>query len=230
MCAPTPHPPHPHDLIGDSVRTCRDWTEREARSWVCNSPSVQPCPYVGSRPVCSWATLLLLLSACGDAADSDQIARLAMPEPMTETGPAHLRPVALGLGRRHGHRRHRLGPDLLGRRPLPPPQRRRDPGADALQPAAGDLLHDRADHDGDRLLLLDRQGPERGHRARPRARPDRRGRRPAVVLDVQLRLERGRRHGGRDAATRLRRHRLADPDAVCCRSTRPSSSTCTRPT
>ena len=32
--------------------------------------------------------LLLLLSACGDAADSDQIARLAMPEPMTETGPA----------------------------------------------------------------------------------------------------------------------------------------------
>lgn len=34
-------------------------------------------------------SLLLFLSACGgDAADADQIARLAMPEPMTETGPA----------------------------------------------------------------------------------------------------------------------------------------------
>ena len=46
--------------------------------------------------------------------------------------------------------------------PLPPPQRDRDPGADALQPADRDLLHDRADHDGDRLLLLHRRRPEQG--------------------------------------------------------------------
>ena len=89
-------------------------------------------------------------------------------------------------------RRHRLGPDLLGRGPLPPPQRRRDPGADALQPAARDLLHDRPGHHGASCSSTTPSTPRTSVLDdRRRARPHRRGRRPAVVLDVQLR-RRGR--------------------------------------
>ena len=59
--------------------------------------------------------------------------------------------------------------------PLPPPQRDRHPGADALQPADRDLLHDRAGHDGDRLLLLHRRRAEQGRRTTTRTptRPSR---------------------------------------------------------
>ena len=59
------------------------------------------------------------------------------------------------------HRRHRLGPDLLRRGEVPPPQRRRDPGADALQPAARDLLHDRPGHDGASCSSSTPSSPER---------------------------------------------------------------------
>ena len=85
---------------------------------------------------------------------------LAMPDPASEQGEHILQPLAGRLGRGADHRRHRVGADLLRRDPLPPAQRRRDPGADALQPAARDLLHDRPGHHGDRLL--------RAHRATPR--------------------------------------------------------------
>ena len=93
----------------------------------------------------------------------------AMPDPATEQADHIFMPVALRVDRRADHRRHRLGPDLLGDLPLPPPARRRDPDPDPLQPAARDLLHDRADHHGGRLLQRDDQRAERrprGHRRR----------------------------------------------------------------
>ena len=71
---------------------------------------------------------------------------------------------------------------------LPPPQRRRDPGADPLQPADRDLLHDRADHHGDRVLLPHRRRSRTTCSTTPTTgRPHHHGRRPAVVVDVQLR-------------------------------------------
>ena len=179
---------------------------------------------------------LLVLSGCA-AADSTRSRDLAMPEPCHREGSPHLRPVEVGLGRRDGDRRHRLGPDLLGRRALPPSQRRRDPRADALQPAARDLLHDRADHDGDRLLLLDRQRAGRADRARAR--------RPTSPSTSSASSGPGRSTTASASRTATpTRSRTTTPTTStptppatatrsrrwCCRSTRPSSSTCTRPT
>ena len=45
--------------------------------------------------------------------------------PGHRAGSLHLRALEVGLGRRHGDRRHRLGPHLLRRGEVPPPQRRR---------------------------------------------------------------------------------------------------------
>ena len=67
-------------------------------------------------------------------------------------GRARAEPVAGRVDRGARHRRRGVGADLLRRDPLPAALRRRDPGADALQPAARDLLHDRAGRDGDRVL------------------------------------------------------------------------------
>ena len=107
------------------------------------------------------ATALLFLSGCSQEQEGE-IKRLAMPVASTKEAPLHPRPVDVVVAGRDGHRRRGVGPDLLRRDPLPPPQRDRDPGADALQPADRDLLHDRAGHDGDRLLLLHRRHPEQG--------------------------------------------------------------------
>ena len=141
----------------------------------------------------------------------------------------HRRPLAVGLGRRDGHRRHRLGPDLLRRGRVPPPQRRRDPGADALQPADRDPLHDRPGHHGascSSTTPCDVQDEVLDARRQPRPRPSRssassgRGR-----STTSERPRRDRRHG------RLRRRAPRRTSRRwCCRSTRPSSSTCTRPT
>ena len=101
---------------------------------------------------------------------------------------------------------------------LPPPARRRGPDPDPLQPAARDLLHDRPDHHGGRVLLLDRQRPERRPRGH-RAGPHRQRGRPAVVA------------GPSTTPTRRpwRRARTSTPPAPaatsrpwCCRSTRRS--------
>ena len=95
-----------------------------------------------------------------------------MPVAATKEAAADPRPVDVVLAGRDDHRRHRLGPDRLRLDPLPPPQRDRDPGADALQPADRDLLHDRPDHDGDRLLLLHPGRPGQGAAHRHRTAHD----------------------------------------------------------
>ena len=99
-----------------------------------------------------------------------------MPDPASEQGEHILEPVAGRVDRGAHHRRHRLGPDLLRRDPLPPAQRRRDPRADALQPAARDLLHDRPGHHGGRVL--------RPHGADPERRPRRTTAPPDNIIEV----------------------------------------------
>ena len=152
---------------------------------------------------------VVVLTGCSEQTQ----ARVAEPRhagPRVRAGRAHLHPVAVGLGRGADHRRHRLGPDVLGHVALPPQGRRpRDPGADALQPAARDLLHDRPGHHGDRLLRAHRRHAERRARRRGRARPHHRRRRPAVAVDLQLR----RRARGRLAQPLGGRHRVLHPDA-----------------
>ena len=101
-------------------------------------------------------------------------------------------------------------PDVLGDVALPPQGRRpRGPGADALQPAARDLLHDRPGRHGDRLLRAHRRHAERRARRRGRARPHHLRRGPAVAVDLQLR----RRARGRLAQPLGGRHRVLHPDA-----------------
>ena len=216
----------------DSLRRDhRDRPEREARSWVCNSPSARAGPVAGS-PAAALGTSLLLLGGCSPRRSTSG-KRLAMPDPATEQG----RRTSSGCGRARGSPRMLTGVVVWGLIvyvvvALPPPQRRRDPDADALQPADRDLLHDRAGHHGDRVLLLHRRRPERHarrHDAEPTTPITVVG--PAVVVDVQLRQ-------GRDAldghARRRRTTRgttgTARARRCTCRSTRPCRSTCTRPT
>ena len=113
------------------------------------------------------------------------------------------------------HRRRGLGPDLLRDLALPASQRRRRPGADPLQPAARDLLHDRPDRDGRGVLRAHRAHPEPHPRAGPRPRPDRLRRGPAVDLDLQLPAGRQGPHARRQGPLqRGRGRRPADPGAA----------------
>ena len=168
---------------GTGRRRCCSTVEADrerARSWVCNSPR-QRLPRAPSAAVLG--VRAAGARGCSRARPGTRSAtsRCRTPPPSRRQ---HLRPVALGLGRRDGHRRHRLGPDLLRVLTLPPPQRRRDPGADALQPAARDLLHDRPGHHGARVLLL--------HRRHAGRRPRRRGRAPTTRSRSSASSGRGR--------------------------------------
>ena len=182
-------------------------------------------------------TALLFLSGCS-AEQEGEIKRLAMPIAATKEAPyvhdlwmwSWLAAMVTGV--------IVWGLIVVRLDPLPPPQRVRDPDPDALQPADRDLLHDRPDHDGDRLLLLHPGHPEEGPARRPEPRRDHHGRRSAVVVDLQLqprlRHEDQQVRAGRRQGRRLRgRHHRRTPDAVAGQGqerhhqpgTRPTSST-----
>ena len=131
------------------------------------------------------ALMVLVLSGCSTE-QKDQIKRLALPVPASkEAGYVYDLWHVVLAGRRCDRPGH-AGPDPLRRRPLPPPQRDRGAGADALQPADRGALHDRPGDDRGRLLLLHRQGAEPHRPRRPQRRLDDHGRGAAVVVDVQL--------------------------------------------
>ena len=180
-------------------------------------------PWVCSPRVRAWARPALRRRSCFWRAGASDEGRGAWRCPTRRPSRASTcSTCGRALDRRPGHRRRGLGPDLLRRDPLPAAQRRRDPRADPLQPAARDLLHDRAGRDGGRVLQPHGPDPEHRPRGRDAARQHHRGHRPAVVLDVQLRHRRHRplrrrRPVRRPLRLRLRprrRHRLLHPHAV----------------
>ncbi len=114
--------------------------------------------------------------------DKDSIKRLAQPRGRHRPHRRHPRPLDGRVARRDDRRRPGLGPDRLRVREVPPPQRRRDPRADALQPADRDPLHRRAGRDGAGVLLLHRHRAER--RAR-RGQARRQGRPHVTVVGQQ---------------------------------------------
>ena len=79
----------------------------------------RPRPALRRAAVVALLGALVLLAGCS-AETQHQWENLAMPDPATEQAEHIFYLWRYGLDRRARHRRHRLGPDLLGRGPLPP--------------------------------------------------------------------------------------------------------------
>ena len=147
--------PVPANLIRRKAR--RGWQQRTARS---ERPDRVRPPRGLVAP--AWPVVLALLALAGCSAETVGELQPARPAGAGQRPrPLHLRPVDRHLDRRRHRRRRHVGPDLLGRGPLQD-QAQRDAAAEPLQPADGDLLHDRAVHHHRRAVLLHDPGPERG--------------------------------------------------------------------
>ena len=164
-CADRPTPdPAPHDAVGWGYSLCVVKDRERGSSVGLQVPKLSGAPLQRTLRVALLGVTMLVLAGCSEA-DTAPDPQPGHARPGHRAGSLHLRALEVGLGRRHGDRRHRLGPDLLRRGEVPSPQRRRGPAADALQPAARGLLHDRAGPHVRRVLLPHRPRPGRGDQA-----------------------------------------------------------------
>ena len=141
-----------------------------------------------------------------------------MPDPATEEGEHIFDAVAAGPGSRRWPPASSSWGLIFWAACRFIAQRRRGPGPDPLQPAARDLLHDRPDPDGDRLLLLDRE-QQNDVIATRSASPDRRS---SSASSGPGRSTTPTRGGQRPATSSHRRHRRATSRRWCCPVDEPS--------